>query len=85
MVISEQEKVIMFKFQAPETKNIKSPDFIRKMEHNELTLDSVQELKTASNINAYPTGYVSTDNEAQNHFQVIQNFIYFLLLYNDVL
>ena len=71
VVISEQDKVIMFKFQAPETKNYRSQDSNGNIEENELTLEFVQEHQTNNDITSLPTGRTSMYIEGQNPSQVI--------------
>ena len=74
MVISEQEKVIMFKFQAPETKNHRSQNSNCNIEQNDLNLESVQEFQKNNDITSLPTGSISMYNESRNPSQVIYNF-----------
>ena len=73
----------MFKFQAPETNNTRSTELHRKIDHKELTLESVQELKTTNYMNSNTNGNVSMDNEVHHPIQVIKNLTYALLLHND--
>ena len=69
----------MFKFQAPETNNTISCDLNRKIDHKDLALESVQELKTTNYMNSNTNGNISMDNQLHHPIQVIKNLTYVLL------
>ena len=69
----------MFKFQAPETNNSRTNDLNSKIDHKDLSLESVQELKTTNYMNSNKNGNISMDNELHYPIQVIKNLTYVLL------